>query len=509
MLNATLDLQEKTEAKYLERLADAASNSISCFTEYMTPDEVPGEHHEFMCTHLEAIERRELLRATFSMPPGHAKTKFCSRMYPAWYLGRNPLHKYMQGGHSQAFCENEFGRQVRDIIRDPKYARVFPDVALNPRSTASGNWRLNNRRGGYVTKGVGQKIAGYRGHCGGVDDPFGSREDAESPATQKKTVDWFFADFMTRLLPESPAFVVATRWCNEDLIGYIETLNKQGKGIPWLIINLNGIIEDEWEMAHDPMGRDIGESLWGDYYTPAVLMDFKATLPDRDWWSLYKGRPRNVEGNVVKTAWLKRFRSLPNDVRDPDGRLQERNVRSVTISVDTANKTTKRSAYSAAGVFIEDIGGRHYLAEVAREKVEYTGLQVFIEDLAERWRARYPYAAGSIIVEDRGNGTAYIQARKGLAPYPIIPIEPERDEGKEFRFDAATPMIESGQLLFPHDDINPPWWADYLDEILSFPNSKYKDQVDMTSQYCNRQLARGRGGTRKLRAGAKIRGMTA
>lgn len=499
LINGTQELTEKIEDRYIDRLIGVAPRSLSCFVEAADLTEPPADHHEFMCGYLEAIERRDCMRATFSMPPGHAKTKFCTRYFPAWYMGRNPRHRYLQGGHTQDFCESEFGAYVRDIMRTPMYERVFPESMLNPRSTASGNFKLANGRGGYVTKGVGQKIAGFRGHCGGIDDAFGSREDADSQAKQIKTWNWFSADFSTRLLPGAPLFVVATRWNQEDLIAKIEKLNKEGKGIPWEIINLNGIIEDEYEAAADPLGRDIGEALWGDYYTPDVLLSYKATLDDRDWWSLYKGMPRNQEGNVVKASWFGRYLVYPRNVRDKQGRLIERNIKKVSLSVDTANKATKRAAYTAILVFIEDMDGRHYVVDVVRKKVEYTDLRDLIESTAEKWIAKVGQC-DVILVEDKGNGTSYIQDRRGKAPAPIIAIEPEKDGSKEFRFDAATPMIESKQLLLPY---NATWLPDLVDELLTFPKSRYKDQTDALSQYLNRVRKRsGKLGTKKIRAGA-------
>lgn len=450
-----------------------------------------------MCGYLEAIERRDCMRATFSMPPGHAKTKFCTRYFPAWYLGRNPRHRYLQGGHTQSFCESEFGAYVRDIMRNPLYLRVFEESALNPRSTAAGNFRLNNGRGGYVTKGVGQKIAGFRGHCGGIDDAFGSREDADSPAIQLKVRQWFAADFSTRLLPGSPLFVVATRWNQEDLIGEIEKLNKEKKGLPWEIINLNGIIEDEYEAAVDPLGRDIGEALWGDYYTPAILTAYKATLPDRDWWALYKGSPRNIQGNVVKSSWFGRYQTYPRDERDKAGRMVDRRIKKVTVTVDTANKTTKRSAFTAALVIIEDMNNKHYIVDVVRKKVAYPDLKDLIEGIAQKWLDKVG-RLDAILVEDKGNGTSYLQDRMGKAPAPLIAIQPEQDGSKEFRFDAASSLIEGGQILLPY---NATWLPDLLDELLTFPNSRYKDQTDALSQYLNRVRRRAKLGTRKMRAG--------
>src|SRR5690606_37456019 len=109
-LSCLISLRDRAEKQYLELLREAAPHSFSCFVEFMTPDEPPANHHEFLVDFLEAIERRDIMRGTVSIPPGHAKTKYCSRYFPACYLGRNPNHRYLQGGHSQDFAENEFGK---------------------------------------------------------------------------------------------------------------------------------------------------------------------------------------------------------------------------------------------------------------------------------------------------------------------------------------------------------------------------------------------------------------
>jgi predicted phage terminase large subunit-like protein len=464
----------------------------------MTPEEPPAAHHEWFCDRYMEMERRDLMRACFSTPPGHAKTKFFTRYGPAWYLGRNPNHRYLQGGHSQAFAENEFGKYVRDIIADPRYREVFPNIDISSRSGAAGNWRLDGGRGGYVTKGAGQSIAGYRAHIGGIDDPFGSREDAQSPTIRAKVSAWLFTDFRTRLLPFSPLFIVATRWHPEDLIGLVENLNKQNKGLKWQIFNLSAVIESELEMAQDPMGRGMGEALWPEFYGIDELMELKATLPSNDWFALYKGQPRDIEGNAVKSGWFQRYTSLPSRYQapsnyNPTGTPNE--IKRVVISVDCANKDTARAAYTVITVWIEDFHKRHYLAEVVRKKMEFMEMVSTIESTAIRWDAN------AILVEDQGAGTQYIQQRATLAPAPVIKIDVD-NKSKEFRFDGVLPMIESGQVYLPRFAS---WLADYEHELLSFPDSTYKDQVDSTSQYLKWSRGSGRYGTRKLK-GTNIKG---
>lgn len=491
-LTTLTNLAEEAQTEYLKELRDAAHDDLSCFVEYMTPDEPPAVHHEWFCEKYMAMENRELMRACFSCPPGHAKTKFFSRYGPAWYLGRNPNHRYLQGGHSQAFSENEFGKHVRDIIMDVRFREVFPGIDISAKSAAAGNWRLTGGRGGYVTKGAGQSIAGYRGNIGGIDDPFGNREDAQSPAVRKKVSAWLFTDFRTRLLPFSPLFIIATRWHPEDLIGLVEAHNKQKKGITWEIFNLPAIVETELEMARDPMGRSIGEPLWPEYYSLDELLEIKATLPSSDWFALYKGEPRDIEGTAVKSAWFQRYERLPQRVQPPSNynpRGTPNEVKRIIISVDCANKDTARAAYTVVSVWIEDFFKRHYLAEVIRKKLEFMDLVKTIEDTAERW------GANAILVEDQGAGTQYIQQRAAFAPAPVLKISVD-NKSKEFRFDGVLPIIQAGQVYLP---TWAPWLAEYEHELLSFPNTTYKDQVDSTSQYLSWSRQSGRYGTRKLK----------
>jgi hypothetical protein len=61
-------------------------------------------------------------------------------------------------------------------------------------------------------------------------------------------------------------------------------------------------------------------------------------------------------------------------------------------------------------------------------------------------------------------------------PLPI-PCKPESD--KESRVHGISAMIEAGQLILP---TNAPWLTELKAELLGFPNTRYKDQVDALSQ---------------------------
>lgn len=450
---------DQVKGNYYEQLRSQAAKDLTSYHEYMNPEEPPAAHHVWMCDRLMEMAEGIIPRMTISMPPGHAKSSYASRTFPSWWLGNNPKKRYIQAGHSQNFVENEFGKKTKAMVENERFKAVFPEVSLAADAKAAGYWSLARFGGSYLTRGVGQGIAGFRAHMAGVDDPFATREDAESELIRNKVWDWFSADFTTRLLPGAPLFIVATRWHSDDLIGRVEDMNKKGKGLPWFIINLPAICTD----IDDPMGREIGEPLWKDFYTIDTLMNLKATLPSRDWNSLYQGKPVDEEGGIILGSWIQRYEKLPAKV----------DWKRVTVSVDSANKNTERSDFTAIGVWIEMVNNCHYLVHVDRDKLELPALTKRIEAIIKEW------GATALLIEDKGSGTQYIQLMSQKSSAPIIPMSPNNNS-KEFRLDGVSPMFEGGRVFIPKAGL---WVPDYESELLSFPMGKYDDQVDMTSQY--------------------------
>lgn len=471
MLDAFHEIQEDTRATYRTMLLGNAVRSYSCFCEYIEPDEPPAAHHELMVQYLEALERREILRWLLSMPPGHAKTTYGSHRFPAWYMGRNPTHRYLQSGHSQKFCELELGKIVKNIVDSDEYRDVFPHVRLSRSSMANDAWALDNNKGRYLTRAVDQGISGFRAHIACVDDPFASRADAESPTTRNKVYNWFKADLLNRLLPRAVLMGIMTRWHPDDLFGRLEKMMKEG-GEHWEILNMPAFCEDE---EKDPLGRRLGEPLWGEFYTVQELMTRKENMPPRDWNSLFRGRPTNDGGNVVNMDEMQRYTQLPRDLLDAQGNVIKRKIKRKTLSVDTASKPGERNDFTVCQVWIETVDEKHYLADVKRARVEFNDMVTMINKAATAWNVH------AILVEDKGSGTQYIQYMKDkIAPAPIIPIAVGSQQSKEFRFDGVSPMFYSGQVLLP---VNAPWLPEYEDEVESFPNGAHDDNVDATSQY--------------------------
>ena len=88
------------------------------------------------------------------------------------------------------------------------------------------------------------------------------------------------------------------------------------------------------------------------------------------------------------------------------------------------------------------------------------------------------WEADLILIEDASSG---IQLLQDLQETTTLPVLPEKVEGrsKEARATAISPLFEAGKVFFPR---NEEFVNILVDELLSFPAGKRKDQVDSVSQ---------------------------
>jgi hypothetical protein len=128
----------------------------------------------------------------------------------------NPDRNVLTASHSSELAER-WGRKTRNLI-----ASHGGDLGVTLSEDSAAAYRWATTEGGeYLAVGVGVGIAGFRADLGIIDDPFGSREDAESRRIRDRVWDWYSDDFSTRLKPGSKRVIMHTRWYDDDLAGRI------------------------------------------------------------------------------------------------------------------------------------------------------------------------------------------------------------------------------------------------------------------------------------------------
>lgn len=382
------------------------------------------------------------------MPPGSAKSTYTSVLFPPYYLNpeQHPLDLILACSYSYTLIEG-FGRQCRDLIE--QHGDVL-GYGLSKSAAAAGDWRTN-RGGGYFCAGVGSGIAGHRADVGFIDDYLGSQEEADSQVIRDKQWAWYYNDFWPRLKPNACQVIIANRRHEDDLVGRL--LNKEGA--KWTVIRLPMIAEE-----HDPLGRCVGERLWGDWFTDEMVQ--KAKTQPRMWAGLYQQRPAPEEGNYFRKDTIVEYRpdDLPRDLR-------------IYVGADYAvrrGQDNDRFCFLPAGM---DNNGRLWILPDWYWTTADAGEAV--EKMLEIGRRRKPICWWSGRENITGSIAPFLNKRMHETN-TFIPIEElSESRDKESKAQSIKARMSAKMVMFPSFA---PDWDEALHEILTFPGGVHDDFVD-------------------------------
>lgn len=429
-----------------------------------------AEHHALLLEALERTAAKPHGRLMVFMPPGSAKSTYGSVVAPTYLMGKIPDYRIILASYGGELAKRH-GRRARQIASSSEFKSLFSragankgEVTISRVTSAADEWALTNGSE-YLAFGILGGVTGSRAHGVVIDDPVKGREQADSKTIREKTWAAYNDDILTRLIPGGWVCIIQTRWHEDDLAGRILPQNYDGRsgmvmcrdGKEWEIINLAAQCERE----DDPLGREVGEYLWPEWFDEEHWETFKQQ--SRTWSALFQQRPRPDEGGIFKELWCKdRYGVIP-DAAD------------ITVhSWDTAQKEKEVNDPSALTVwkFGRGAGRGYYLREVYKERVDYPKLKRKVKEYAERDK---PMA---ILIEDKSSGSSLIQDLRENTKLPIIAIEPEGS--KLFRASEVSAMVEAGLVKLPE---SAEWLLDFESEFFGFPLTTHDDQVDSSTQF--------------------------
>lgn len=387
-------------------------------------------------------------RLIVAMPPQEGKSTAVSINLPILALMRDPELRIVTGSYAQSLA-NRNGRAVRNHIK------AHPELGLRIAADngAASEWTLDGHRGGLLAVGRGAGVTGRPADLLIVDDPIKDRQEADSKTIRETCKDWWTDALAARLAPGASAIVVATRWHQDDLSGW---LAEQGG---WTVLNIPAQCEDA---TSDPLGRRVGEFMQSARgRTTAQWERRKTEAGPRTWASLYQGHPSPAEGDIFKREWWHYWTDTPS----LDGRVIQ--------SWDLTFKDASASDYVVGQVWLQR-GADCYLLDQARGRWGFTETVAQIRAM----RARWPMTTATLI-EDKANGPAVIDSLRHQVP-GIVPVTPQG--GKESRAAAVEPYVAAGNVHLPAQAA---WVRDLTEEAAAFPNGTHDDQVDALTQAVN------------------------
>jgi len=438
--------------EYLLRLRQAEDSYLG-YLQLRYPDRQFPKFQLDLIDTLDKLEKGTLgtQNVLITMPPRHGKSEYGTVNFPTYYIGRDPTRFVMSSSYN-AILASDFGKQARNISEEKLTAQIFPKMRVASDSRASDVWRTTSN-GAYFGVGLDGTTSGRPANCLIVDDPFKSREDADSATMRNKVWNFYTSALTTRLQPtidgKAPIqIVILTRWHPDDLAGRIMQTEDWKNGL-WTHINF------------EARQGDPPHALWPERFNLDWLSRREALNP-REFASLYQQTPYIEGGNLIHDDWWRYHdrSELPQFVTS-------------IVAVDTASKTKTHHDPSVALVGGLTRDGDIYIYDLMRERLEFPDLKRRLIQLNSQHRSR---ALRGFYIEDRASGHSIVQELKRESGISVIPYKVTHD--KVARISAILPILEAGRVYLPG---YAPWLHEFRRECSEFPSSKHDDQVDALS----------------------------
>lgn len=437
-------------------------------------------HHRLLCQAIQDCIEQPGGRLMAFMPPGSAKSTYVSTVAPTWAMGRTPRFQVILTSYGDELAIKH-AKRARQIVQSQRYRDVF-GIGLASGQTAADQWKLENESE-YMASGILAGLTGNRGDLLVIDDPLRGREAAESQTQRDKVWDAYQDDARSRLKPGGSRIMLLTRWHTDDPAGRILPDNWAGEsgwipckdGHTWRVICLPAIAD----RSDDPIGRQIGEGLWPEWFGQGHWEEFK--FPPRSWLSLYQQKPTSEQGTFFKREW---FEPQRYDVAPAQNEL------SIYLTGDFA-VTESDGDFTELGVWgVDHMDNVYALDWWYGQETAATWIEALL-DRVDRFKPIWFVSETGPI--KRAVEPFLLKSMTDRSIYVACEWLPHGAANKEANARSFQALASVGKVRFPRTA-----WAEHvIDQLLRFPSGRHDDAVDACSLF-GRQLEKTWAGAKPV-----------
>lgn len=401
-------------------------------------------HHELIAEYLKKLVNGEIQNLIISMPPRAWKSRlmqeFISKLY--WDYPRTDI---LYTGHSLNLLE-WFSRNIRNRIQTREYQSLY-NTRISGDSWAVKNWNVE-WGWEFAIYWVGWGITGKGGNYLIIDDPYASRQDAESDTVRRTVSNWYWSTLLTRKQDDkAKQILIMQRWREDDLAGEI--------------------LEREWEKWTElkiPALNDKWESFWSSKFSKEYFEDLRKWNP-LFFESQYQQNPINSENGDFIRSYFTYYKDM--EVQPLLKYLQ------IVTFVDPAisqNQEADNTAIITA--WIDARSNFVYVLEVEADKM-------LPDEIIDRTFARHRKWWGKVWVENIAYQKMLIlemQKQMRIRDYffTLEEVRPNTEKNAKIRT-ILQPRYASHSIIH---GVN---MQELEAELLKFPNGKHDDRIDALS----------------------------
>lgn len=474
-----LDAAAIENLEYYERLLEYelallnASEDLVTFAEVTMPhkkypDDITksryqaARHHHVMGDLMMEVEAGDRLKVILNLPPRHGKSELCTKRMCAWFSGRHPELDVIVATYNRDFAE-DFGKEVREIVRSKRFQQIFPEYSLVMGGEASDHL-ITNMGGNLYFLGKRSPTTGRGADLILVDDPTKDDKDVKHDTFRDDCWEWFTQTLLTRRHHDQCAVVLTqTRWHEDDLVGRItdDTNIKYSEIFSngFEMVNLPALaIED------DPLGREVGDPLWPERFGLDYLNEMQGANPV-SFSALYQCDPTPATGVYYQADEIHTYKrgELPDNL-------------TIYAASDHAVGTKQLNDPTCMGTYgVCDQGNAYVLPHLVWRRIDTKTAVAEMIKIMKDQKPVFWYAEKGHISKSIGPFLS-VEKKEAGVHCPVIEDHPIGD--KIQRAQSARGAAAQGKILFPEDA---PWWPKAKKELLKFPNARHDDFVDFVS----------------------------
>ena len=412
-----------------------------------------------LAEHLQAVTEGEIPNLLANVPPGTMKSLLTSVIWPAWEWGPRRMlsMRYLGTSHAQHLAVRD-NRKCRNLVSSEWYQARWPTLLMADQNSKT---KFENNATGFREAMAFKSMTGSRGDRIILDDPI-SAHDANSVAALEEARLAFTETLPTRVNSvDSSIVVIAQRLNEKDVSGVILDM-----GLKYEHLMIPMRFEEDRRCTtsigwSDPRTID-GELMFPDRFPESQVIELEKTLGSYGVAGQLQQRPAPRGGGMFKRADFRMMKAAPSCYAW---------VRAWDFAATDSNAD---AAWTVGLLMGRTNDGRFVISQVVREQASPARVREMMRNTA----AQDGIIVKGSIPQDPGQaGKAQVADMIALLAGFDYRASPETGS-KETRAEPLSAQVEAGNVYL----IEGAWNETFLAEAETFPNGKWKDQIDAASR---------------------------